>query len=144
MKKTARRKKRSGCSPKVPPPETTVPAHAEDLAASLQSHLDQLPLHRMARASGFLRRKPKKLTPALFVQAACLLVTLGKVSYRRWAALIGLLGQCTLTKQALCEHMTEHAVTFLQDETELKRLHRRAVQVRALDEFTRECAAPPA
>jgi hypothetical protein len=32
----------------------------------------------------------------------------------------------------------------LQDETELKRLHRRAVQVRALDEFTRECAAPPA
>ena len=32
----------------------------------------------------------------------------------------------------------------LQDEAELKRLHRRAVQVRSLDEFTRECAAPPA
>ena len=68
----------------------------------------------MARVSGFLRRKPKKLTPALFVQAACLLVTLGKVSYHRWAALIGLLGQCTLTKQALFERLTEHAATFLQ------------------------------
>ena len=114
MKKTSRRKKRSGCRTKAPQPETTVPAHTKDLAASLQSHLDQLPLPRLARAAGFVRRKPKKLTPALFVQAACLLVTLGAVSYRRWAALIGLLGQCTLTKQALFERLTERAVTFLQ------------------------------
>ena len=32
----------------------------------------------------------------------------------------------------------------LQDEAELKRLHRRAVQVHALDEFARECAIPSA
>ena len=87
---------------------------AQPLAASLQTQLDQLPLSRLARDSGFRRRRPKKLTPRLFVQAACLLVTLGSVSYRRWAGLIGVLGGCTLAKQSLFERMSPRAVAFLQ------------------------------
>jgi hypothetical protein len=80
----------------------------------LQQQLDTLPIEALACSSGFRRRKPKKLAPALFVQAACLLVTLGSVSYRRWAGLIGLLGQCTLSKQALFERLSAKAVSFLQ------------------------------
>jgi hypothetical protein len=90
------------------------PHPAQSLARSLQQRLDKLPLDRLARASGFRRRQPKKLTPRLFVQAACLLVTLGSVSYRRWAGLIGVLGGCTLAKQSLFERLSARAVGFLQ------------------------------
>src|SRR6267154_2226921 len=86
----------------------------QDLAANLQWHLKELPLEALGRASGFRVRRAKKITPVLFVQAACLVVTLGLVSYRRWAALLGLLGQCTLSKQALFERMNAKAVSFLQ------------------------------
>ena len=86
----------------------------QDLAADLQRHLKKLPLEALGRTSGFRARRAKKITPALFVQAACLVVTLGLVSYRRWAGLIGLLGKCTLSKQALFERMNAKAVSFLQ------------------------------
>ncbi len=89
-------------------------AQAQDLAQSLWQHLEPLPLQALARASGFCRRKPKKLSPEIFVQAACLLVTLSASSYRCWAGLIGLLGGCTLSKQALWERCTERASRFLQ------------------------------
>lgn len=113
MKKLAQRKRASAALPRsrssrarrhlVPP-----------RALTLERELDKLPLDRLARASGFRRRQPKKLSPRLFLQAACLLVTLGSVSYRRWAGLIGMLGGCTLAKQSLFERMSAPAVGFLQ------------------------------
>lgn len=93
-------------SPRLPQPA--------DLAATLGTHLSKLPLEATARATRFCRRKAKKLTPALFVQAACVVVTLESVSYRCWAGLIGLLGRCTLTKQGLYERLTDGAARFLQ------------------------------
>lgn len=113
MKQHSHRKK---SSPKTQSSQTktAAPDPTQPLAARLQQQLDRLPLDRLARASGFRRRRPKKLTPRLFVQAACLLVTLGSVSYRRWAGLIGVLGGCTLAKQSLFERMTSGAVGFLQ------------------------------
>ena len=113
MKQHSHRKK---SSPKSQSSRTkrVAPDPAQHLAARLQQQLDKLPLDPLARASGFRRRQPKKLTPRLFVQAACLLVTLGSVSYRRWAGLIGILGGCTLTKQSLFERMSPRAVGFLQ------------------------------
>ncbi len=113
MKQTSHPKQ---SSPKHPSSQTKAAAcePAPQLALSLQQRLDRLPLDRLARTSGFRRRQPKKLTPRLFVQAACLLVTLGSVSYRRWAGLIGVVGGCTLAKQSLFERMTAGAVGFLQ------------------------------
>jgi hypothetical protein len=117
MRKKTRLKKSShsrSLNSKAPKNKTPCPVQTQDLATSLMRHLDKLPLDLLARSSGFRRRKPKKLPPLLFVQAACLLVTIGSVSYRRWAGLIGLLGQCTLSKQALFERMTDQALSFLQ------------------------------
>ena len=120
MKKPSHRKKSSHCKRpsttklRSVQPQGAAATQSTDLAARLQGDLAKLPLNQLARASGFVRRTPKKLTATLFVQAACLLVTLGSVSYRQWAALIGLLGQCTLTKQALFERMTQRSATFLQ------------------------------
>ncbi len=73
-----------------------------------------LPLESLARTSGFCRRKPKKLTPALFAQAACLFVTLSAATFVPGRALIGVLGGGHLTKQALWERCTDRAAKFLQ------------------------------
>ena len=72
------------------------------------------PLARLAMASGFTRRKARKLTPLLFVQATVLLVSQSVVSVRNWAILVGVLGQITLSKQALWERLGQRAVEFLQ------------------------------
>jgi hypothetical protein len=90
------------------------PSQIQDLAETFSQQLKNLPLDTLARTSGFRRRKPKKLTPALFAQAACLFVTLSAASFRSWAGLIGWLGGCTLTKQALWERCTDRAAKFLQ------------------------------
>jgi hypothetical protein len=116
MRKQSQRKQSpsQGKTNKSTHTKTVTAAQTQNLAAALQHHLDKLPTDPLARSSGFRRRKPKKLTPALFVQASCLLVTLPSASYRCWAGLIGLLGRCTLSKQALFERMTDRAATFLQ------------------------------
>ena len=118
MKKPSRPKQSPtrgvGKAKAVTPARVHSPAQIQDLAQSLWQHLNPLPLQALALASGFCRRKPKKLTPVLFAQAACLLVTLSASSYRCWAGLIGLLGGCTLSKQALWERCTERASRFLQ------------------------------
>jgi len=68
----------------------------------------------LARQSGFTGRKARKLTPLLFVQATVLLVSQSVVSFRRWAVLVGVLGQLCLSKQALWERITPRAAAFLQ------------------------------
>lgn len=68
----------------------------------------------LAKQCGFVRRKARKLTPLLFVQATILLVSQSAVSLRRWAALAGVLGDLCLSKQALWERISVRAVAFLQ------------------------------
>lgn len=68
----------------------------------------------LAQQTRFVRRKARKLTPLLFVQATVLLVSQSAVSLRRWAALVGVLGDGCLSKQALWERISVRAVAFLQ------------------------------
>ena len=75
---------------------------------------DEAQLEAAARQSGFVRRKPKKITPLMFVQAAVLLVSQSRVSLSRWAALLGVLGHTRLAKQSLWERINPRAVGFLQ------------------------------
>lgn len=117
MKNASRRKqaptRRGSKSPAAKTPARST-RQVQDLAQTLWEQLGKLPLEALARRSGFRQRKPKKLPPALFAQAACLCVTLSAASYRCWAGLIGLLGGCTVSKQALWERCTERAAGFLQ------------------------------
>lgn len=71
-------------------------------------------LEARARETGFMKRKPKEITPLLFVQSAILLVTQSAVSLRRWAVLLGLLGNRTVAKQSLWERLTQGAVGLLE------------------------------
>ena len=68
----------------------------------------------LAKQCGFVQRTARKLTPLLFVQASILLVTQSAVSLRRWAALVGVLGDVCLAKQSLWERINVRAVAFLQ------------------------------
>jgi len=90
------------------------------LADELNACVDRLkrwlaaePLEARARETGFLKRKPKRITPLLFVQSAILLVGESVVSLRRWAVLLGLMGNCSVAKQSLWERLTECAVALL-------------------------------
>jgi len=82
--------------------------------AQLTAWFDPQLLLTLAQQCGFTRRKARKLTPLLFVQATLLLVSQSTVSLRRWAALAGVLGELCLSKQALWERISGRAVAFLQ------------------------------
>jgi IS4 transposase len=71
-------------------------------------------LEEQARQTKFMRRKPKKLTPLLFVQTALLLVGQSGVSLSRWAVLLGVLSGSRLSKQSVWERINSGAVCFLQ------------------------------
>ncbi len=80
----------------------------------LKSWLAPEPLEARARETGFMQRKPKGITPLLFVLSAILLVTQSVVSLSRWAALLGLLGHCSVAKQSLWERLSQGAVALLE------------------------------
>jgi hypothetical protein len=80
----------------------------------LDEALEPLEVGRLARESGFQRRKPKKLSPLTFIRSCCLLLVEQKVSLRNWAILIGALINQTYAKQSLFERMSGSAATFMQ------------------------------
>jgi hypothetical protein len=82
--------------------------------AQLIAALKPLGVNRLARESGFYRRRPKKLSPLTFLLSCCLLLIETKVSLRNWAILVGTLIDQTYAKQSLFERMTGHAVRFVQ------------------------------
>lgn len=82
---------------------------------SLTRWFDQEQLETSARQCGFLRRKPRKITPLLFVQAAVLLVSQRAVSLSRWSALLGVIGGMSVAKQSLWQRVNTHSVAFLED-----------------------------
>ena len=82
--------------------------------SQLESALAPLDLIKLARQTGFWRRKPKKLPPLTFIQSCCLLLVEQQVSFRRWAILIGTLLNQTYARQSLFERMTGRAVNFVR------------------------------
>jgi hypothetical protein len=82
--------------------------------SQFESALEPLDLEGLALETGFQRRKPKKLTPLIFLQSCCLLLVNTKVSFRNWAVLIGSLINDTYSKQSLFERMGDRAVKFVQ------------------------------
>jgi hypothetical protein len=80
----------------------------------LDEALEPLDVSRLAQETRFQRRKPKKLSPLVFIQSCCLLLANQKVSLRQWAMLIGTLINQTYAKQSLFERMSASAAQFMQ------------------------------
>jgi len=122
-------------------PRETAPA---GLAGELKACVDRLQrwlapesLEARARETGFMQRKPKRITPLLFVQSAILLVGESVVSLSRWAVLLGLLGSCSIAKQSLWERLTECAGALLQQTLGLVLAERIRARAAALPQILR-------
>lgn len=76
--------------------------------------MDKQWLEEQARQTRFVKRRGRKLTALLFVQAALLLVGQRAVSLRGWAVLLGVLGNLSVSKQSVWERLGKEAVKFFE------------------------------
>jgi hypothetical protein len=81
---------------------------------SLAAPLAALDLDALARRTGLVRRRPRKIHPLGFLQTCCLLATQRNVSLAGWACLCGMLTTSTLSKQAVAKRCSAGAVDFLR------------------------------
>jgi hypothetical protein len=76
--------------------------------------LTALNLDALARRTGLVRRRPKKVHPLSFLQTCCLLATQRNVSLAGWASLWGMLTTSTWSKPAVAKRCSAGAVDFLR------------------------------
>ncbi len=79
----------------------------------LRSSLATLDAETLARASGFLRRRPRKIPMADLLLGLCALAGESFLSLERIAALIALAAQCSYSKQAFHQRLSEKLQHFL-------------------------------
>ena len=84
------------------------------LLSSLSRKISAASLLPLARASGFLRRRSKKINPANFLLTACLFSLQNHGSLSAFAQLWALLHHQCLSKQAVHKRFNAAAVSFLQ------------------------------
>lgn len=80
----------------------------------LADKIAALPCDRLARASGFVRRLPKKISAAGFLLNACLFALQTNGSLAAFAQVWALLNQQTLSRQAVHKRCSPSAVAFLE------------------------------
>lgn len=78
----------------------------------LNEFFDKTSMSRLAKTSGFLKRKAKKITAFNFVAAFLICCSKGQNTYSEWARQITLLSGISLTRQALWERVHEGSVAF--------------------------------
>lgn len=91
-----------------------LPNRSGALLQPLTEKIASSPVDRLARQTGFVRRAPKKLTPAGFLLTACLFALQTCGSLAAFAQLWAMLHQQTLSKQAVHKRCSAAAVAFLQ------------------------------
>ena len=95
---------------------STMPSVLQTLAANLhqiRSQLAHLDAEALARRSGFLKRKPRKIPMNDFLLALVSLAAEAVLSLERIAAVIGLVAHVTYSKQALSKRLNAQVESFL-------------------------------
>jgi hypothetical protein len=93
------------------------PAPAQTLLQPLhhlRSALAAIQVESLARRTGFLRRRPRKIPVADLVLAFCALGPESALSLERIAAVVGLAARCRYSKQALHQRLSQTLESFLQ------------------------------
>jgi hypothetical protein len=91
-----------------------MPAHSLVFLEPLKRKIAASSLDPLARASGFLRRRSKKINPANFLLTSCLFALQNHCSLASFAQLWAALHQHCLSKQAVKKRFCTAAVLFLQ------------------------------
>jgi hypothetical protein len=73
---------------------------------------DKAVINRIAKASGFVKRKARKIFPFEFFVGFIMCCIKQKNTYAQWATEIGLLQNCSVSKQGIFDRITERAVNF--------------------------------
>jgi hypothetical protein len=91
-----------------------LPDRFQDCLRPLAEKIASSNVDLLARQTGFVRRTPKKLTPAGFLLTACLFALQTCGSLAAFAQLWAMLHQQTLSKQAVHKRCSAAAVAFLE------------------------------
>ena len=78
------------------------------------STLSSLPLEALAKSSGFVQRRPRKLSLEAFLQSLVLGLCQPSYSFQSWAALLSALQSQLFSKQALHRRCRRELVNFLE------------------------------
>lgn len=81
----------------------------------IEEKLRKIPIRKLAKQSGYCKRKPRKIKPKEFIMAFIQTVSTSKKNtYNNWANQLGIMINSTVSKQAICKRMTESLVVFLK------------------------------
>jgi len=84
---------------------------------AMESKFGELPLERIARDTGFVRRSPRKADQKQWLRAICLLAKLPAKSFRTFAWLLGLIEGQRVSKQNVAKRMHAGFERFLEETT---------------------------
>ena len=87
---------------------------ADILAEKLKQKLQLLSINKIAKQSGFVKRKPKKIKPLNFLLAFFITILTGGNSLSTFAATIGLITRCRISKQAIDKRIKQPLIKFLE------------------------------
>ena len=98
-------------------PSTTTPPSLVNLLtrtlSEIRAALSRLDTQRLARETGFLKRRPRKISMTHLLTACCALAGESVLSLERVAAMIGLAAGCSYAKQSLHERLGQTIEPFL-------------------------------
>ena len=87
---------------------------ADKLAVQLKEKLQAIAVDALAIQTGFVRRKPRKITPPEFLLSFFITVLTGGHSLAAFAATIGLVHGVRISKQAVDKRIKEPVLKFLE------------------------------
>jgi hypothetical protein len=88
---------------------------ASKVKKNFEKFFDKSVINRLAKISGFIKRRPKKITPFAFIAGFIDGCFKGAITYSSWASNIGILTGEAVSKQALFERMNEDTVAFAKE-----------------------------
>ena len=80
----------------------------------VQQTLNAITLNNIAKQCGFMKRKPKKIYPLNILYGLFILVLGSGNSLSNLALKIGILNNCTISKQAIFKRMNDNLISFLE------------------------------
>lgn len=87
---------------------------ADQLAIQLKQKLQLLSINNLAIQTKFIKRKPKKIKPINFILTLFLTIMTGGNSLSTFAATLGLMSRCLISKQAIDKRIKEPLIQFLE------------------------------
>ena len=87
---------------------------ADQLAVNLKQKLQLLSINKLAKQTGFVKRTPKKIKPLNFLLGFFIMILTGGNSLSTFAATIGLIAKCRLSKQAIDKRIKQPLIQFLE------------------------------